>query len=122
MTNRNSPRYLLFLAIVLFLPELKACSAGNLSEGERLYNIHCAGCHGAKGEGSRGPILAVPKLARVDTEEALSNLVRQGIPGTEMLQANLDQKQARLVAAWVRKLGQMPMRQSAGDPQHGERL
>jgi mono/diheme cytochrome c family protein len=107
---------------MLFLPELKAASADDLVEGERIYQIHCASCHGAKGEGSRGSALAVPKLARAETEEALNTIITRGIPGTEMLATRLRPEQVRSVAAWVRKLGQTPPPQSAGDVRRGEQL
>lgn len=122
MTNQKYPRYILLLAVVLFLPELKASSADDLVQGERLYQIHCAGCHGAKGEGGRGSVLAVSKLARADTEESLINVITLGIPGTEMLRTRLDNEQVRQVAAWVRKLGQIPPPQIAGDVRRGEQL
>lgn len=120
--NHKYPRYILLLAVVLFLPELKASSADDLVRGERLYQIHCAGCHGAKGEGGRGSALAVSKLARADTEESLINVITLGIPGTEMLRTRLDKEQVRQVAAWVRKLGQIPPPQIAGDVRRGEQL
>jgi mono/diheme cytochrome c family protein len=119
MTSHKLLRYLLLLFAALFLPELKAASADDLVEGERIYQIHCASCHGAKGEGSRGSALAVPKLARAETEEALSTIITRGIPGTEMLATRLRPEQVRQVAAWVRKLGQTPPPQSAGDVRRG---
>jgi putative heme-binding domain-containing protein len=115
-------RYLLLLVAALFLPELKAASADDLVEGERIYQIHCASCHGSKGEGSRGSALAVPKLARAETEEALSTIITRGIPGTEMLATRLRPEQVRSVAAWVRKLGQTPPPQIVGDVRRGEQL
>src|SRR5262245_31670322 len=108
MISHKYPRCMLLLVVVWFLPELKASPADDLVEGERLYQIHCAACHGAKGEGSRGPALAVPKLVRAETEEALINVLTDGIPGTEMLRARLNGEQIRVVCAWVRKLGQQP--------------
>ena len=116
-------RYTLLLAgVLLFLHEQKASSADDLAQGERLYQIHCAGCHGPKGEGGRGSALAVFRLSRASTEESLVNLITQGIPGTEMLGARLDKEQILQVAAWVRKLGQTPLQQIAGDARRGEQL
>jgi cytochrome c oxidase cbb3-type subunit III len=122
MTSHKYSRCILLLVAVLFLHELKASSADDLVQGERQYQTHCAACHGPKGEGSRGPALAVPKLVRAETEEALINVITLGIPGTEMLRARLDGEQIRLVAAWVRKLGQQPPPQSPGDAPRGEQL
>src|SRR5574341_783444 len=119
-------RYTLLMAgmagMLLFLPERRASSADDLVEGERLYQVHCSGCHGPKGEGGRGSVLAVPSLARASTEGSLINVIAQGIPGTEMLAARLDWEQIRQVAAWVRKLGQTPPQPIAGDARRGEQL
>lgn len=49
-----------------------------------LFQAHCAGCHGPAGEGSRGPALKVAALQRTNDLEGLINLLRRGIPGTEM--------------------------------------
>lgn len=99
-----------------------ASSAEDLVEGERLYQSYCAGCHGQKGEGGRGPILAAPNLARASTEASLINVITAGIPGTEMLRTRLDKGQVRQVAAWVRKLGRLPSAQIAGNARRGEQL
>jgi cytochrome c oxidase cbb3-type subunit III len=122
VTSHKLLRYLLLLVAALFLPELTFSSADDLVEGERIYQIHCASCHGSKGEGSRGSVLAVPKLARAETEEALSTIITRGIPGTEMLATRLRPEQVRSVAAWVRKLGQTPPPQIVGDVRRGEQL
>lgn len=49
-----------------------------------LYRMHCAGCHGPNGEGSRGPALRVAALQRASDVESLVGLLRRGVPGTEM--------------------------------------
>ena len=45
-------------------------SHADLARGEKLFQVHCARCHGAKGEGSRGPALARPKLPRAPDDAA----------------------------------------------------
>jgi len=122
MISYKHLRCILLLLTVLFLPELKASSADDLVQGARLYQIHCAGCHGAKGEGGRGTVLAMPMLSRAETEEALINVITEGIPGTEMPRTRLGKEQIRQVAAWVRKLGQMPPLEIAGDAGRGKQL
>jgi cytochrome c oxidase cbb3-type subunit III len=94
----------------------------DLPQAEQLYLIHCAGCHGPKGEGGRGPRLAIPKLARAPNEEVLSDVIRQGIPGTEMVAARLNNDEIRQVAAWVFNLGKTERLQIADDVARGERL
>src|SRR5690349_997618 len=52
--------------------------------GRELFVAQCAGCHGAAGEGSRGPSLKVAALQRANDLDSLMALLRRGIPGTEM--------------------------------------
>ena len=91
-----------FLLLVTLSPALLV----GADDGEGLYRVHCAGCHGPKGEGGRGTTLAKVKLARVSDEGSLIALIQQGIPGTEMAAARLTAAEIKQVAAWVRKLGQ----------------
>ena len=46
-------------------------SHADLARGEKLFQVHCARCHGAKGEGSRGPALARPKLPRAPDDASI---------------------------------------------------
>ena len=52
--------------------------------GLALFKAHCAGCHGAAGEGSRGPALKVPLLKRANDLDSLVSLLRRGVSGSEM--------------------------------------
>jgi putative heme-binding domain-containing protein len=95
-------------------------SRADLARGEKLFQVHCSRCHGAKGEGSRGPSLARPKLSRAPDDTALVNVVEHGIRGTEMPGAGaMDDREIRLVAAYVRSLGKVPVKPVPGDPAHG---
>src|ERR1044071_7934816 len=67
-----------FLAALLFSVALFAQAPRN------LYQAHCAGCHGANGEGSRGPSLRAAGLQRAGDVDSLVVLLRRGIPGTDM--------------------------------------
>src|SRR5688500_15877734 len=82
-----------------------ACAATVLAQtGADLYRQHCAGCHGPAGEGSRGPSLKVPVLKRASDSDSLVNLLRRGVPGTEMPATPvsvIDDRQVRTLAAFV---------------------
>src|SRR2546421_189781 len=92
-------------------------SAADLAKGEKLFEAHCARCHGPKGEGSRGPQLAVPKLRRAPDDAALLKIVDDGIRGTEMPGANsMTPHEQRQTAAYVRSLGRLPSKPVPGDP------
>src|SRR5580765_4937260 len=78
-------------------------SAADLAKGEKLFGAHCARCHGPKGEGSRGPQLAVPKLRRAADDAALLKILDEGIRGTEMPGADsMSPNERRQTAAYVR--------------------
>jgi cytochrome c oxidase cbb3-type subunit III len=112
----------LLLGMVLLLQTQRASSASGFAQGERLYQAHCAGCHGPKGEGGGGPALATPTLVRAPTEESLLTVIAEGIPGTEMPRSRLDKEQIKQLAAFVRQLGQLPPERVAGDVQRGKQL
>jgi putative heme-binding domain-containing protein len=95
---------------------------GELEEGARLYAVHCASCHGPKGEGSRGPTLAQPNLPRAPDDASLMRIISGGISGTEMPRARLERPDVALLAAYVRSLGTRPVEQVAGDAARGKRL
>jgi putative heme-binding domain-containing protein len=65
-----------------------------IAEGKRMFARQCAPCHGAAGEGGRGPVL---RPGRSDRE--LFDIVRKGIPNSEMpASAQTDEELWRLVA------------------------
>ncbi|RIX49885.1 MAG: cytochrome c [Rhodocyclales bacterium GT-UBC] len=45
MTNKTA------LLAVLLVASVAPCLAANPANGQRLYNMHCAACHGPRGEG-----------------------------------------------------------------------
>src|SRR5438445_8765872 len=82
----------------------------DLARGEKLFQVHCARCHGAKGEGSRGPALARPKLPRALDDSALLDVIENGIRGSEMPGAGaMSDREMRQAAAYVRSLGKVPV-------------
>jgi cytochrome c oxidase cbb3-type subunit 3 len=95
-------------------------SHADLARGEKLFQVHCARCHGAKGEGSRGPALARPKLPRAPDDTELLNVIQRGIRGTEMPGASaMSDREMRQTAAYVRSLGKVPVQPLPGDPARG---
>ena len=122
LSHKYLPCALFVIQTALCLCPQGATLGDDLSQGEHLYLTRCAGCHGPKGAGGRGSVLAVPTLAHASDEESLVNLIRRGIPGTEMIATRLEKDEIRQVAAWVLKLGQTTLPQIAGDVVKGEQL
>jgi cbb3-type cytochrome c oxidase subunit III len=59
-------------------------AAGDADEGRRLYELNCASCHGAEGQGSEGVALANPVLLQSATDTYLTESIRRGRRGTTM--------------------------------------
>ncbi len=57
---------------------------GDKSQGGAIYKASCAGCHGAKGEGSEGPSLTNRRFLNSATDTFLVRSVSLGRPGTTM--------------------------------------
>jgi len=102
---------------------LEGMSAQDLAEGQRLFRVHCARCHGIDGGGGEGANLARPKLRFAPDDEALLAVIADGIPGTGMPSVwSLDAEQAKRVAAYVRSLGRLSVEAMPGDPTRGAEI
>jgi cytochrome c oxidase cbb3-type subunit III len=92
----------------------------DVASGKRIFESHCALCHGLDGGGGRGPSLRRPKLNRAADDEALKSLIENGIP-PEMPEAwFLSNEEIASVAAFVRSLGNVPPEILPGDPARGK--
>lgn len=92
----------------------------DLADGERLFRVHCARCHGIDGAGGEGSNLARARLKFAPEDQDLIEVIGGGIPGTGMPAIwTLDEAQALRVAAYVRTLGQIEEEAMPGDPVRG---
>lgn len=99
---------------------LDGLSAGDLADGERLFRIHCARCHGIDGAGGEGSNLARARLKYAPDDEALIDVIGGGIPGTGMPAIwSIDDDQKTRVAGYVRTLGRLEEEEMPGDPVRG---
>lgn len=94
----------------------------NLAAGERLYRTQCGYCHGPRGEGGRGAILARPHLPHAPDTHAMAHVIEYGIPGTEMPGHWLTPNELRQIVVFVESLGHLAPQKVAGDPVRGEVL
>jgi cytochrome c oxidase cbb3-type subunit III len=91
--------------------------------GEQLFLGQCGRCHGPKGEGGLGAILAQPLLHRAPDDESLFRVIREGIRGTEMpAGSTLSNREVWQLAAFVRSLGRVPVERIAGNAQRGQQV
>src|SRR5580704_16812356 len=95
----------------------------DLKNGQQLFMGQCARCHGPKGEGGRGAVLAQPKLRHAPDDEALFLVIRDGIKGTEMPAGYaVDTLETWQVAAYVRSLGRVAPESVPGDAKRGQEV
>jgi putative heme-binding domain-containing protein len=105
------------------VPAMPKLSAEDLAKGERLFNGHCAPCHGPKGDGGKGANLARPKLPRAVDDSALFRVIRDGIQGTEMPGAwEMIDREVWQTAAYVKTLGRVAQQMVTGDAIKGSQL
>ena len=98
-------------------------SPTDLNNGQQLFMTQCARCHGPKGEGGRGAVLAQPRLPHSPDDQSLFVVIRDGIKGTEMPGGYaLDTLETWQLTAYVRSLGRMPRENLPGDPMRGQEL
>lgn len=98
----------------------------DLARGRAHYLASCARCHGADGGGGEGPPLARARLTRAPDDDALADIISDGIPGTGMSGAWwLSPTETDLVIRYVRSLapsGPDEVEQLTGDPARGRSL
>ena len=63
---------------------LVAANRDDLAAGKGIFDAQCAWCHGASGTGGAGPSLQRVTLRHAANDTSLVDIVRNGIPGTEM--------------------------------------
>jgi cytochrome c oxidase cbb3-type subunit 3 len=99
-------------------------SRADLLRGEKLFQVHCARCHGPKGEGSRGPTLIRARLLHAPDDAALLAVIDDGIRGTEMPGAGgaMSHHEMLETASFVRSLGKVPQQPVPGDPHRGAEI
>jgi putative heme-binding domain-containing protein len=93
-----------------------------IAAGQQLFVSHCSFCHGPAGEGGKGPTLAQPSLPRATDDNVLLEIIRSGLPGTEMPSSRLKTEQLKSIAAFVRSLGRRPPEPVTGNPVRGAQL
>jgi len=105
--------------IALILPG--AAQEQGTEQGKELFQMHCSYCHGANGEGGRGPDLTSGQYRHGGTDARLFASVRNGIPGTEMPAVRATDEEVWKMVAFVKKLGSLGLSEkAAGDPAAGK--
>jgi putative heme-binding domain-containing protein len=99
-------------------------NAQAISNGGAMFRTRCAGCHGPDARGYVGPDLTGVWLAG-NTDDHLFDVVRRGIPGTEMTPADplrVNDRDIWQVLAYLRTLSAVTSAPPTGDAANGERV
>lgn len=94
-----------------------------IQSGKLLFESVCSACHGVKGQGGRGSKLADSEYIRQMRAKEIFNVIRTGVPGTEMIAFPLPKTQLGDLVAFVRSLNAVALEQDVhGDSAAGENL
>ena len=103
--------------------QIPKLTANDLAQGKKIFVGQCALCHGIGGTGGRGPALDRQDLPRTADNQALFNIIKNGIPETEMPEAwQRTDREIWQVAGYVRSLGQTAVTKLPGDPARGRQI
>jgi cytochrome c oxidase cbb3-type subunit III len=100
-------------------PTAKDASHADVQAGQRLFEHHCAVCHGIEGKGGRGPALNRAKLPHAPDDTALQAVIAGGIPPSMPEGWFLTDDDVANLAAFVRSLSKVPSDPVPGDPAKG---
>ena len=108
-----------------YLSDSKHPAIGNpqaIAAGTKLFMGSCAGCHGPDGGGgARGPNLVRRSLWHPLSDDAIFQVIRKGVPGTDMPPTKLTDKQTWNLVAFIHALtGPASTNPVPGDPAAGK--
>jgi putative heme-binding domain-containing protein len=107
----------------VFVSPIDTMTEADLAAGRSHFRIHCARCHGMLGEGGEGPSLKRPRLQHAPDDEALFEVIDDGIRGTGMPGTFGPNDEALWqIAGYVRSLGRLPAEEMPGDPALGQQI
>src|ERR1700733_9471783 len=74
----------------------------NLEDGKATFRANCAFCHGLTGGGGRGPALNLGHFLHGSTEDDISGVIQNGVPGTNMPSFDFEKDELAHLVAYVR--------------------
>ena len=110
------------LAAALVLASTVAWSQpADLEKGRQLFLAMCSRCHGVRGAGGEGPNLNRPVLSRAPDDQALREIIRDGIPDRGMPRVRrFTNGELNDIAAFVRSLGRIDSTAPLGNVEQGK--
>jgi alcohol dehydrogenase (cytochrome c) len=76
-----------------------------IQAGKGIYDQMCAGCHGSKGDGGRGPALNKGLFKHGNEDPQIFGVVKNGVAGTAMPAMGLSDDEVWQIVTFVRSMG-----------------
>lgn len=100
----------------------RSYSAEDVATGKQLFTVQCQPCHGPNGDLVAGVDMRKGEFKRVSTDEEISRLILNGVPGTGMPPFSLPDASRIALVAYIRSLHDTGARAAAGDTQRGQEI
>ncbi len=100
----------------------RSYSAADVATGKQLFTVQCQPCHGPNGDLVAGIDMRKGEFKRVSTDEEISRIILNGVPGTGMPPFSLPDASRAALVAYIRSLHDTGARAAAGDAQRGQEI
>jgi putative heme-binding domain-containing protein len=91
--------------------------------GQKLFLTSCAGCHGQTGDGGRGPNLRERGAWHPLDDDAMFNVIKKGVPGSDMPPLDRPENEIWQIVAFLRSLTAPAIEANvAGDVDAGKQI
>lgn len=95
----------------------------DIEHGASLYASHCVTCHGERGDAMPGANLRSGVFRNAATDRELSNLIRDGLPGTAMTASGYSDAERTALVAYLRNMSSVELgARAGGDPVRGRAI
>ncbi len=91
-----------------------------IETGKRMYDSVCAGCHGSKGDGGRGPALNKGTFKRGNEDAQIFDVIKNGVSGTAMPAMGLKDDEVWQLVSFIRSMGGTSAEKITGNLTAGE--
>ncbi|MEP7270859.1 MAG: PQQ-dependent dehydrogenase, methanol/ethanol family [Acidobacteriota bacterium] len=90
--------------------------------GKAIYDQMCAGCHGAKGGGGRGPAVNSGVFEHGNEDAQIFGVIKNGVAGTAMPSMGLTDDEVWQLVTFLRSMGGSEAEIVTGNPAAGESI
>ena len=96
----------------------------DVADGKATFRSNCAFCHGLTGGGGRGPALISRQFLHGSTDDDIENVIRNGVPGTNMPAFDFEKEELDHLVTYLRTLAGAAPKTTAvtGDPVKGRQV